>query len=412
MAARPRAPEPDNASHVRAARVTIILLAVAVFLVQAGFHGYTATLPLALARGGVPDAEIGLVVGVSAVVQIPAAVVGGRLVDRFGSYRLFVVGGLAYLAGSLLLALPSVEPGGSLAPFVAARLCQGAGIAITLPSALALVPSLIAPERHASGLSVIGAASNLTMVVLPPLSIAILDAAGLHAVAAVVAVFIVAGLVGFAAMRSGAPARPAAARAPARRFGIVFRRAWAVPLLVTMLYVAHWGAVTAYLPVRTEGTGADVGLYFAADGLSVFAMRLPAAWLAARFTSRGLIASGTLLTAAAIGMLLLPPTTPLLLVSGLLGGGASAVVLSPLLFELNRRSDEADRGSAFALYSGALAGAISLGSIGGAPIVAALGLSAALAAGITLILLSLVPTLADPSLRSLGVAVAPAREAV
>ena len=110
-------------------------------------------------------------------------------------------------------------------------------------------------------------------------------------------------------------------------------------------------------------------------------------------------------------MLLLPLTTPLLIVSGLLGGGASAAVLSPVLFELNRRSDAADRGSAFALYSGAVAGAISLGSIGGAPLVAAFGLSAALAAGIALILSSLVLALGDESLRSLGVASAPRRAA-
>jgi predicted MFS family arabinose efflux permease len=237
----------------------------------------------------------------------------------------------------------------------------------------------------------------------------VLDTAGLHAVASLVAALVVAGLVAFGAMRSraAAPAR-AAATAPSR-FGIVFRRPWAVPLAITVLYVAHWGAVTAYLPVRAEGTGADVGLYFAADGLAVFAMRLPTAWLARRFTSRGLIAVGVVLTAVAIGMLLLPLSTPLLVASGLLGGGASAAVLSPLLFELNRRSGDADRGSAFALYSGSLAGAISLGSIGGAPIVAAYGLSAALAGGIALILASLGLALADPSLRSIGV-VAP-REA-
>ena len=103
---------------------------------------------------------------------------------------------------------------------------------------------------------------------------------------------------------------------------------------------------------------------------------------------------------AAIGMLLLPLSTPLLIVAGLLSGGASAPVLSPILFELNRRSDEAVRGSAFALYSGALAGAVSLGAIGGAPIVAAFGLSAALAGGIALMLVALVLTLADPSLRT------------
>ena len=384
--------------------MTILLLAVAVFLVQAGFHGYTAALPLALSRGGVPDAAIGLVVGVAAVVQIPAAVVGGRLMDHFGGYRLFVAGALAFLVGSLILAVPAVEPAASLAPFIVARLFQGAGIALTLPAALSLVPSLVRPDGETNGLSVIGAAGNLTLVVLPPLALVVLDASGLHAVAAMVTVFLVAGLVAFGLMRSRAGAPVRAATPATRRFGIVFRRTWAIPLLITVFYVAHWGAVTAYLPVKAEGTGADVGLFFAADGLAIFVMRMPTAWLARRFTSRGLMAVGTVLTACAIGMLLLPLSTPLLVAAGLLSGGASAPVLSPILFELNRRSDDADRGSAFALYSGSLAGAVSLGSIGGAPIVAALGLSAALAGGIALILASLALTLADPSLRSVIVA--------
>jgi len=379
--------------------LTILLLAVAVFLVQAGFHGYTATLPLALSRGGVPDATIGLVVGVSAVVQIPAAVVGGRLVDRFGGYRLFTTGTLAFLVGSLILASPAVEPQASLAPFIVARLFQGAGLALTLPAALSLVPALVRPDGQVNGLSIVGAAGNLTLVVLPPLSLLVLDAAGLHAVAVMVTAFLLAGLVAFGLMRSRAAAPVRAATTAARRFGIVFRRSWGAPLLITMLYVAHWGAVTAYLPIKTEGTGADVGLYFAADGVAIFFMRMPTAWLARRYTSRTLMAVGIALTAFAIGLLLLPLSTPLLIVAGLLGGGASAPVLSPILFELNRRSDDAVRGSAFALYSGALAGAVSLGSIGGAPIVAAYGLSAALAGGIALILVALVVTLADPSLR-------------
>lgn len=380
--------------------MTILVLAVAVFLVQAGFHGYTATLPLALSRGGVPDAAIGLVVGVAAVVQIPAAVVGGRMVDRFGGRRLFVLGGLSYLAGSLILAVPSVEPSASLVPFVAARLFQGGGVALVLPASLSLVPRIVPLAGQANGLSVIGAAGNLTLVIMPPLSLAILDAAGLHAVAAGMTAFLLLGLLAFSRLR--VPPRPETPAAAARRFGIVFRRAWAVPLLITVCYVAHWGAVTAYLPVKAEGTGADVGLYFAMDGVAIFAMRMPTAWLAARLTTRLLLGVGAVLTAVAVGLLLLPLTTPLLMAAGLLGGGASALVLSPILFELNRRSDERDRGSAFALYSGSLAGAISLGSIGGSPIVAAFGLSAALAAGIALIGVSLVLALADPSLRTLG----------
>jgi predicted MFS family arabinose efflux permease len=377
--------------------VIILRLAAALFLVQAGFHAYTASMPLALARAGTPDAAIGLVMGVSALVQIPAAIAGGRLLDAFGGPRLFMAGGLAYLAATGILLLPGVQPGGSLAPFVAARILQGVGIGLTLPSALTMVPRLVPPARTNSGLAYVSAAQNLTLVVLPPLSIAVLDATSLDGVAAMVVAFVLAGLVLGAAMpvRERPTQRDHALGEAQRRYGITFRREWTMPLLIIITYVAHWGAVTAYLPVRAEASGANVGLYFAADGVGIFLMRLPTGRLVERFTPRALVLAGGGMTAVAIGMLLLPLTTPLLLVSGLLGGTGGALVMTPLTVELSRRSSDADRGSAFALFSGSLAGAIALGSIGGAPVVALFGLSAALVAGIVLIGVSMALTASD-----------------
>ena len=100
-------------------------LAVALFAVEAGFHAFTASLPIALARAGVPDPQIGLIVGTAALVQIPAAFVAGVVVDRLGGVRAFTAGGLAYLVGCAILLLPGVEPGGPSAPFLAAGSSRG-----------------------------------------------------------------------------------------------------------------------------------------------------------------------------------------------------------------------------------------------------------------------------------------------
>ena len=376
----------------------VILLAIATFFVQAGFHAYTASLPLALARAGVADATIGLIVGTAALVQVPVAIWGGRLVDRFGGMRLFAVGGAFYVLASGILLLPGVEPGGPVLPFVLARVLQGMGIALALPAALSLVPGIVNAARLGSGLALVGAAQNLTLVVMPSLSIAILDATSLDGVAVTAIVFVVAGVL----LAWRLPIRRVVhdVDPTPRRFGITFRREWAVPLLIVITYVAHWGAVIAYLPVRASAAGADIGLYFAADGLAIFLMRLPSGWLSDRISSRTLITVGAAATVVAIGMLLLPLTTPLLIVSGLIGGAGGAIVMTPTLLELSRRSSDADRGSAFALYSGSLAAALTIGSMGGAPIVALFGLSAALVVGIGLIGVSIALTLWDPSLRS------------
>jgi predicted MFS family arabinose efflux permease len=322
-------------------------------------------------------------------------------VDAFGGLRLLAAGGMAYLLASGLLLLPSVEPGGSAWPLVAARALQGVGIACSVPAALSLVPRMLPKAQTSSGLAFVGAANNLTLVLLPVISIVVLDATSFDGVALMVIGFVIVGL----ALSYRLPVRPvvretsAALGEATRRFGITFRREWAIPLLIVVTYVAHWGAITAYLPIRASEAGADIGLYFAADGIAIFAMRIPSGWLTDRVSTRNLVVVGALLTAVAVGMLLLPLTTPLLILSGLLGGAAGALVMTPILVELSHRSSDTDRGSAFALFSGGLATAMTLGSIGGAPIVALFGLSAALGVGILLIFVAIALTLADPTLR-------------
>lgn len=381
--------------------VTILRLAVALFLVQAGFHAFTASLPLALARAAVPVPVIGLVAGTAALVQVPAALLGGRLVDRFGGLRVLVLGGAAYLAAAAIVLLPGVEPEGSQLPYLLARVFQGMGIAVAVPSALSLVPRLVGPERRGVGLSVVNSAHNLTLVVLPPLSIAVLDAGSLHAVGAMTVAFVGAGLLLAARLplRAAVEATGGPAGVAARRMGIAFRRAWATPLATIFCYLVHWGVVIGYLPVRAELAGADIGLYFAADGIAVVAMRVPTGWLTDRVSSRALILAGLVLTAAALALLFLPPTTSLLVVSGLLSGTGGALVTTPVLVELSRRSADADRGSAFSLWSGGVALALTAGSIGAAPLVAVAGFEAALAAGSALVGVAAVIALRDPTLR-------------
>jgi predicted MFS family arabinose efflux permease len=101
----------------------------------------------------------------------------------------------------------------------------------------------------------------------------------------------------------------------------------------------------------------------------------------------------------AVVLLALPPTTPILVIAGVLTGAGGGVVITPLLVELSRRSGDADRGSAFSLFSASLAGALVLGSAGAAPIVAVAGFEAAILATLGGLFLSVLVALSDPSLR-------------
>jgi MFS family permease len=384
----------------------VLRLAFAVFAVQAGFHAFTASLPVALAQAGLPDPQIGLVVGTAALVQIPAAFLTGIVVDRVGGLRAFTIGGLAYIVGCLILMLPGVEPGGPIGPFLAARVCQGIGIAAILPAALSLVPRLVVATRRGLGLAFVSSAHNLTLVVIPPISLAVLALTSLHGVAVLALASVVTGLVlvrivPFRFSPTGED--DAGAGGPTgiahRRLGFAFRRSWLRPIAIDLLFITHWGVIVAFLPQRAEAAGANIGLFFVADGIAIILTRVPTGWLADRIRPVYLVLAGLLATGTAVLILTAPPTTPLLVLAGSLTGTGGGLVITPLLVELSRRSRDADRGSAFSLFSAANASALAIGSIGGALVVATFGFEVAMAATLGAVGAAAVVAVLDPGLR-------------
>ena len=113
-----------------------------------------------------------------------------------------------------------------------------------------------------------------------------------------------------------------------------------------------------------------------------------------------LMLAGLAATALAILLVALPPTTPLLVVAGLLSGVGGGLVMTPMLVELSRRSADADRGSAFSLFSAALAVALVIGSIGGAPVVAVFGFEVTMLLSLVGVAGAAAITVSDAALRS------------
>lgn len=378
----------------------MIRLSIALFLVQAGFHGFTVSIPLAMARSGRTDAEIGAIVGVAITVQIAAALVGGALIDRFGAIRLFVAGGLCYLWATLILLVSGIEADATPAVIVA-RILQGTGFGLVVPSVMSVVPSLVPAARRGMAIATAGSAHNITFVALPPLSLAVLNVFGLSGVTIMVAAFVVAAL-------ALALARPLTLRehaethleAAKRRFGFAWRPAWFAPLAIVLLFVLHWGVVIAYLPQRAELAGADISLFFVADGLFVLLMRIPAGWLADRVRPIWPVLAGTALTFGAVALLFAPPSTPVLILSGSITGVGAALIVQPLMLALTARSGDADRGSAFALFNATFAAGLALGTIGTAPLIATVGYDTLLATALVALVASGVVACLDRGLRS------------
>jgi MFS family permease len=373
---------------------------------RVGFDAYVASLPIALLAAGWTDGAIGALMGVAALTQLPAAFVGGGLMDRFGGRLLFIAGGVCFAAASILLVTGIATADGPPATMILVRVFQGMGIAILMPAALSLVPGLVATARLPTAFAIVGVSANVSLAVAPAISLIVLSATSLQVVAGVALVSIAAGATlawpigrDDQARRKGTRADMLAASVRGRTFRPAWRAAWWPPLAVSFLFVAHWGVITGYLPQRAEATGADVALFFTADAAALVAARIPAARLVERIGSRTSMLIGILVTAACLLVLFPAATNPLLIVAGLGTGIGAAFLLPPINFELARRSTDDVRGSAFALFSFAFSAGVAIGSIGISPVFATIGFESAIAFGIGLCLLGGLVVLIDPWLR-------------
>src|SRR5918999_3552131 len=93
-----------------------------------------------------------------AVLLLPAAALG----DRFGRRRMFTGGLGLFVAASAACAL--APDAGSL---IAARAVQGAGAALVIPNALALVSAAFPAERRGSALGILQGVTGLAVVAGP-----------------------------------------------------------------------------------------------------------------------------------------------------------------------------------------------------------------------------------------------------
>lgn len=342
----------------------MIRLGIALGLAQSGFHAWIATIPLAMHAVGRADGEIGAVVGAASIFNLLAALASGGLIDRYGGRLVYLAGCGVLLAAAAPVAVGVVDARSPFAVWLVVRLLQGVGLAAVLPAVQVLVPLRVSAARLPTALASVGIAGNLSLALTPPLSLLLLERFGLGSVGLVVGVSVLGGALLLGLERRDESGAPGVSHdgSPDRRRSSAFRPAWrpewAAPLACSLLFIAHWGVVTGYLPQRAERAGADVSLFFTGDALALLALRVPAGWLAGRIPALPLVMGGTLVTCAALAVLLLPPTTPLLVLAGLGTGVGSALFFPIILIELSRRSDSRDRGSAFGLYS-VMFGAVS-----------------------------------------------------
>jgi MFS family permease len=358
----------------------IARLGVALFFAQTAFNLYGAALPLYLSSLGLDATPIGLLVGVAGIAELVGALAVGPAIDRFGGRALLLVGAACYLIASLGYMLLTAPPA-----LAVLRLVQGFGLAAVIPSAYSFVPHLVRLRGQTLAFASLGAAGSAAMAISPPLGLTLLEQQPL---ALFVTAAGMAALAGLVVLRVPAPT-------PGRRpFGLTFRRAWLMPLLVAVLSVIQWGVIQAFIPIAARDAGSNPAILFTVDAICVLAARIPAGWIADRYGPLRLAWLGVIGMTFSPCTLLLPLNDGVLLAAGVLNGLGAGLTLPPMLAQISQRSDEATRGSGLAYFSVAFAVGMIVGASGGGllfPVVGLhglLGIGAALCAGGLLVLVA------------------------
>ncbi|WP_235779316.1 DHA2 family efflux MFS transporter permease subunit [Sinomonas notoginsengisoli] len=122
------------------------------------------------------NADINSVIWVTSAYLLAYAVpllITGRLGDRFGPKRMYLLGLVVFTLSSLWCGLAD-----SIGSLIAARVVQGLGAAFMTPQTMAVITRIFPPERRGAAMSIWGSTAGVAMLVGPILGGVLVDGFG------------------------------------------------------------------------------------------------------------------------------------------------------------------------------------------------------------------------------------------
>lgn len=363
----------------------------AALLFFAAFYALLVPIPLYLEAVGLPDWQIGLVLGAFGVASLIGRPLTGAVSDSLGSRPVILFGTVSLAAGAALMSFTS-----NPALLFALRVLQAAGYVTFTTAATALVADLAEPQRRGAALALFGAAANVAIALTPAAVSAGLDlltpqfacttspcptwctpalaTAGtgdvacplwgrgighsaffLSSVMSLLAGALVWGVIPKSVRRAGVKFRPAQL--------VSLPRPLRGPMLTTALFGVSFGALFAFLPLLADRRElASVGAAYAVYGISIIATRILTGRLLDRVNRGQLLLPALIVNAVGLAGLAASAGMPLLMGSAALMGIGSGISHPALIAICVDRMPSAQRGRATAGFYLAFDLGIGVGS--------------------------------------------------
>lgn len=279
----------------------------------AGFYALLTPLPRYLIAAGLPDWQIGLILGTFGVASLAGRPIAGRAVDHWGARQVMRAGAAALLVGALGVSLTASAP-----LLFGLRLFQAAGYVAFTTAGTSLIVTLTAPEERGRRLAVFGAAANVAITLIPA------AVSGLLAVAPLQAGFIVSGGLALTAglLVWRLPASPLQPGQGGKASWSFPQRLWA-PMAAAGLLGAGFVAFFQFTPILAERRATvDAGWLYTIYGIGLILTRFGGGSLIDRWGAATMLGLTTLLMAGGLTIFAFATTPGWLILATLLLAGS------------------------------------------------------------------------------------------
>ena len=241
---------------------------IATLLFFAAFYTLMIPLPLYLAQIGLPDWQVGVILGALGITSLVARPLAGAFADGWGRRPVMLIGTGALVLGAVGVSM-TIQP--SL--LFGMRVFQALGYVAFTTAATALVSDLAPHQQKGAALALFGTSANLAMTMTPAAVNALLGGT-ITLTGAFWLSGILAALGGVLALRVKQHT-PAALQVGSWRdlLRIVHRLRTAA--VAAVLFGVGFGAFLQFLPLLVERRGlGSAGWVYTAYGLGIIATRL------------------------------------------------------------------------------------------------------------------------------------------
>ncbi|GAA1136298.1 MFS transporter [Kribbella jejuensis] len=343
----------------------------------------TSVVPLYLAANGAGGIGAGLSTAATMFSAVSVELLITRMLARWG-YQLVLGLGLVLLGAPSLILLATA----ALPLVLAVCIVRGAGLAILVVGAVALIADLTPPTRRSEALGVYGVAVGIPAVIGLPLGVYLGHVIGFDALFVLAAVTSLAGLV----MLIGLPATAGTEEQHVQVLGGVRRSGLLMPSLVFAAVTVAAGISVTFLPLAVAPSKQSM----VATALLLQAIAAPLArWLAGRYADRigaaKLLAPVLVLAAIGAGSLVFLPSPVAILIGSVCFGSGFGAAQNLTLSLMYNRVDRSRYGQVSALWNLAYDGGWGLGAIVFGLVVSGVGYPAAFAMTAAVVAVAVLP---------------------